>query len=72
MNVVITIVILLTGFILGVIISAIALYENSDGDVIVTWDDQGEGPYLFLELEESPYKLEHKKTAVFRVVAKKK
>lgn len=67
MNYIMLIVIFIFGFLFGLGAAYVLLTATIDGKLFVVRDDQGEGPYLFLELEESARKLEHKKTASFVV-----
>ena len=63
---------LIVGIFIGIAISllvvvcTIVLTFKYDGDIVVKYDDAGEGPYFFLEAE-SPRQIEKKPYVIFKV-----
>lgn len=59
----------LVGFMIGtlVFVSIMVLGFKYDGTVIIKYDSEGEGPYLFLECEDNPKKFEKKVYCIFKV-----
>lgn len=60
---------LLCGAMIAVVVitAIIVVGFKYDGNVIIKYDSEGEGPYLFLECEDNPKTFEKKRYCIFRV-----